>query len=152
MSLIVSKIVEVFIYRLSEGRREYLLLKRSEDEIHSGIWSICGGTMEQGEKAYEAASREMKEETGLIPLRLFKADTVNIFYEDLDDRVHIVPVFLAEADKCQVELSHEHSEFVWTDLITACRLLHWSSWKSNIEFMDKCLEEEEFFRTLKQII
>ena len=152
MSVIVSKIVELFVYRINEGRREYLLLKRSEVEIHPGIWSICGGTMEQGEKAYEAAAREMKEETGLTPNKLYKADTVNIFYEDLDDRVHIVPVFIAEADNGEIKLSHEHSEFIWKDLTTARKLLHWNSWKKNIDFIDKCLEDEEFFRTLKQII
>ncbi len=152
MSVVVSKIVEVFVYRMVDGRREFLLLKRSDAEIHPGIWSVCGGTMNQGEKAYETAVREMKEETGLIPVKLFKADTVNIFYEDIDDRVHIVPVFLAEADNSQVVLSHEHSEFAWTDLNTAHKLLHWNSWKTNIEFMDKCLGEEEFYKTLKQII
>lgn len=152
MSVIVSKIVEVFVYRLKDAGREYLLLKRSEVEIHPGIWSVCGGAMKQGEKAYETAVREMKEETGLIPVKLFKADTVNIFYEDIDDRVHIVPVFLAEADNRQVELSYEHSDFTWADSFTARKLLHWNSWKKNLEFMDKCLDDEEYFRTLKQII
>ncbi|MGB3018587.1 MAG: NUDIX domain-containing protein [Ignavibacteria bacterium] len=151
MSVIVSKIVEVFVYRMNEGKREYLLLKRSEDEIHPGIWSVCGGTLEQGEKAYQAAAREMKEETGLTPLKLFKADTVNIFYEDIDDRVHIVPVFLAEADKGTVTLSDEHTDFIWCDLDGAKKLLHWISWRENIEFLDRCLNEEDYFKTLKQI-
>ena len=42
----------------------YLLIKRAA-EPDAGLWSVPGGMVELGEKATEAAKREVLEETGL---------------------------------------------------------------------------------------
>lgn len=42
-----------------------LLLVRRANAPGKGLWSIPGGLIELGEKAVEAAKREVKEETGL---------------------------------------------------------------------------------------
>ena len=49
---------------LTRNRERYLLIKRAADP-DAGLWSIPGGLVEVGEKAADAAVREMKEETGL---------------------------------------------------------------------------------------
>lgn len=152
MAVIVSRIVEVFIYRTVNGNPEYLLLKRAESEIHPGIWSVCAGKIEQAEKAFEAGIREMKEETGLTPALFFKTDAVNTFYEDLDDRIYIAPVFLADAGNSVVVLSDEHSEFAWLGFDECMERLHWSSHRSNLELFQKCLTDRKYFATLKQIL
>ena len=70
-------------------------------------------TVEKGEKAWGAAIRELKEETGLDPKRIFVADHVSRFYETHGNRVNLVPVFGIEADSDLVLLSSEHSEYKW---------------------------------------
>ncbi len=48
----------------------YLLIKRAADP-DKGVWSVPGGLIEVGERAVEAAEREVREETGLS-VELFK--------------------------------------------------------------------------------
>lgn len=48
---------------IRDGER-FLLVKRAS-EPSKGLWSIPGGLVELGEKAEEAARREVMEETGL---------------------------------------------------------------------------------------
>jgi ADP-ribose pyrophosphatase len=49
---------------LIQKKDEYLIVKRAA-EPDKGLWSIPGGLVEVGEKAFEAAIREAKEETNL---------------------------------------------------------------------------------------
>jgi dATP pyrophosphohydrolase len=151
MPEVVSRLIEVFVFRETSGSREYLILRRSPDEIYPGIWSVCAGSIEQNEKTYEAALRELEEETSLKPARLFLVDAVNSFYDVYDDVMHVIPLFVAEVKDDSVKLSDEHSDYVWKELHEAKKILHWVSHKNNIELIDKCLTEEEYFKTLKLI-
>ena len=65
---LISNLVEVHIFREMENGIEFLLLKRSEDEIFPGVWQMVSGKIKDGEKSYETAVRELKEETGLIQI------------------------------------------------------------------------------------
>jgi len=148
---IVSKIVEIFIYRKLDNEIKFLLLKRDKSEVYPGIWSIAGGEIDKGEKAYEAAIREMKEETGLTPKHMYIIDNVNIFYEMHNDLMHIVPLFLAEAEESEAELSDEHSEYEWMNYEDAYKKIYWIGWKNNLELIYEILNNENLFRTLKEI-
>jgi len=148
---IVSKIAEVFIYRKNNEKIEYLLLKRSEDEVYPGIWSIAGGKIKANETAYQTAYREMREETGLNAIHFYAVDTVNVFYEVSDDMFHLTPVFLAETDDTYVVLSDEHTEFKWAEYEEAYEDIHWTVWKNNLKLIDETLHNENLFRTLKRI-
>ena len=65
---IIDDIIEAHIFRLVEDRLEFLLLRRAADEeVYPGVWQPVTGRMHEGEKAWEAALREIKEETGLSP-------------------------------------------------------------------------------------
>ncbi|HBD83024.1 MAG TPA: NUDIX hydrolase, partial [Dehalococcoidia bacterium] len=44
-------------------------------------WQEISGLIEPRETAWEAALREIKEETGLTPYRFYSADFVERFYE-----------------------------------------------------------------------
>ncbi|MBS1551669.1 MAG: NUDIX domain-containing protein [Bacteroidetes bacterium] len=151
MPEIVSKIVEVFIFRRNGKKIEYLLLKRSDNEVYPGIWSVAGGKIRENEKAYQTAYREMKEETGLNAIHFYAVDTVNVFYEVNDDMFHLTPVFLAETDDTDVVLSDEHDDFKWSAFEEAYEDIHWSVWKKNLKVIDKTLQNENLFRTLKSI-
>ena len=151
MPQIVSKIVEIFIYRKFGNEFKFLLLKRNKNEIYPGIWSIAGGEIDKGEKAYEAATREMKEETGLTPKHIYLIDNVNVFYEMHDDVVHLVPVFLAETEEDEVKLSDEHSEYAWINYEDAYKKIYWNGWKNNLKLIHEILNNENLLRTLKEI-
>ncbi len=147
-----SRLAEVFIYRMTGDVPEYLILRRSDKVIYSGIWSVCAGKIEPGEKAYEAAVREMREETGLVPEELYNVDAVNVFYDPANDEMHAVPVFLAKVAAQEVTLNDEHTEFQWHAEEEAVKMLHWLSHKNNVRLIQKCLTDEEYFRSLNLIL
>lgn len=151
MPNIVSEITEIFIYKKVGRINKFLLLKRNESEIYAGIWSIAGGRIEEGEKIYEAAKREMMEETGLEPVHFYSIDIVNGFYAKDKDTINLVPVFLAEAGSQVVKLSSEHSEYLWLDYENALEKIYWISWKQNLKVINEVLNDKELFKTLIEI-
>jgi dihydroneopterin triphosphate diphosphatase len=89
-------------------------------------WQMVSGTIEEGEKAYECARREMHEETGLRPKHFYQASYVNRFYLAYTDEVVLSPVFAAEVDaSAQVRLSAEHTDFAWVSYEEALRRFAW---------------------------
>lgn len=118
--------VEVHVFRETEAGIEFLLLKRSENEIYAGLWQMVSGKIEEGEKAYEAALREIKEETGLVPEKLWVAPNVNHFYSHEHDFISVLPVFAAKISSAtDVILCDEHCEYKWVKPEEAKKLLTW---------------------------
>lgn len=110
--------VSVVLLRKAEAEIEVLLLRRNHTLV--GEWCQIAGGIEDGEKAWETALREVKEETGLTCARLYSADICEQFYEADRDAITMVPVFVGFVDwGAQVFLNEEHSEFRWTRLTTA---------------------------------
>ena len=66
--------------RNTEARHEVLLLKRTQTLI--GEWCQIAGSIEKYETAWQAALRELDEETGLKPSAFYSADTCEQFYGD----------------------------------------------------------------------
>jgi 8-oxo-dGTP pyrophosphatase MutT (NUDIX family) len=74
------------------------------------------GHIEPGERPAEAATRELAEETGLAPERLYNLSRVESFYQHRIDEVALVPVFVAiVGDGSQIRLGVEHDRFEWLD-------------------------------------
>ncbi|MCL5034756.1 MAG: NUDIX pyrophosphatase [Bacteroidetes bacterium] len=134
MPEISFKIVEVVVFRRSSPP-EFLVLHRSDhDQIYPGLWQIVSGGIEQGEKAYEAALREIEEEIGMKPRRIFNTPLTNTFYFYTNDSVNISPVFAAEIEPdAEVRLSAEHKGFRWLKKEDAISLLVWPGQKRAIE-------------------
>ncbi len=84
------------------------------------------GTIEPGETATEAALRELREETGLVPLRFYNVSRVEAFYEHRRDDVALVPVFAAlVACGADARLSEEHDAAAWLAPTEAATRFSW---------------------------
>jgi dATP pyrophosphohydrolase len=110
-----NKLIDVYPYRYTElGAHEFLIFRRSKGMEYSGQWRMVGGKIEKGEKAYEAAYRELLEETGLKPRRFWTLPTVNSFYSSKNDCVYFIPAFAAEISHGEsLSLNREHDDYQW---------------------------------------
>ena len=106
--------IEAHIFRKKKNGIEFLLLKRGEKEIYGGLWQMVSGKIRKGEKAYNAALREIKEETGLKPKRFWVTPNVNPFYSQEKNYISLIPVFAAEVEEnSKIIICKEHTEFKW---------------------------------------
>ena len=63
---------------------------------------------------FRPALRELREETGLTPERLYNLSRVETFYRHRVDEVAFIPVFAAFVDRTpRSRLSSEHDAFEW---------------------------------------
>lgn len=100
-----------FVYKLVGKRVLFLLLIRP-----NGGYDLPKGHIEEGESDYEAARREIREETGLRPdfLPHFSMVTEYSFKERGHTAHKTVRFFIAKADpKQKVRISHEHASYKW---------------------------------------
>ncbi|MCX6135544.1 MAG: NUDIX domain-containing protein [Ignavibacteriales bacterium] len=141
MSNVVSRTVEVCVFKRNKDAPRYLLLKRSENEsLYPGMWQLVTGSVHDGEPAARAAMREFQEETGLTPLRWWVIPFVNSFYDASNDTVHVSPCFAIETDPEQTPLlSHEHQEYAWCVLAAAHALLVWPGQRQELQIVHEYL-------------
>ena len=131
-TVITVRVVDVYVFRKVENKIRFLLLKRANNKIYEHLWQGVAGKIETGESAFQAALRELEEETGLKPKHMFIADHVSKFYEQIGDRINLVPVFGIEVESEEVRLSDEHTEFRWMDVDEAEETLVWSGQKKGV--------------------
>lgn len=117
-----SFLASLVAVRRTETQYQVLLLKRTRTLI--GEWCQVAGGIEEGETAWQAALRELDEETGLQPNALYSADTCEQFYEADRDAITIAPVFVAFIDSsATVTLNHEHSDYRWVSFGEAIEMV-----------------------------
>lgn len=143
---IVSKIVEVHVLRMKGNHLQFLLLKRSENELYPGIWQMVSGKIKNKENAFTTAQRELKEETGLTALKLWVAPKVNSFYDQQSDTINFIPVFAALVENnSPVVISHEHSQYLWLSKNEALKKMAWNEQRTAVNIIaDYFLKEMNF--------
>jgi len=82
----------------------------------------------EGETAWQATLREIREESGLCPDRFYYADMREQCYDANVDCVCVIPVFVAFLDSEQaVVLNEEHRDYRWVTFDEAQALLPFAS-------------------------
>jgi dATP pyrophosphohydrolase len=136
--------IETHIIRERNGELEFLLLKRASYQWFPDLWQMVSGKVKDNEKAYQSAIREVLEETGLRPNRLWVIPNVSTFYLAEDDSINFVPVFLVQVDfDSIVKLSSEHSDFKWVSFEQAKKLLAWPGQRRSIEIINEIFNQNE---------
>jgi 8-oxo-dGTP pyrophosphatase MutT (NUDIX family) len=107
-------LVDLYVLRGAGGTLECLALRRAAGGRCPGSWETVHGHIETGETPADAARRELQEETGLAPERLYNLSRVEAFYQHGIDEVALVPVFAAfVAPAAAVRTGPEHDRFEW---------------------------------------
>ena len=139
MPLISCSIVEVCVFKFESDKAHYLLLRRSKGEkVYPDIWQHVSGSIERGEKAVDAAVRELKEETRLTPRSFWNVPFVNSFYDHLSDAINVSPLFAAQVDVgVEPRLSSEHSEYGWFVFDAAMHKLVWPEQRFGLQVVNE---------------
>lgn len=119
--------VAVVVLRGAGDDAEVLLLRRSSGAF-AGAWTFVMGGVEDGERATDAARRELLEETGLALVTLFTAGELDAFYDPVRDRIVHVPFFVARVPNGDVRLEEDvHDEHRWVHFSQAEEMLEFAS-------------------------
>ena len=150
MASVTIRVVDCYVYRQTDDGLKFLLMKRNLNKIYEHLWQGVAGKIEDSETAPEAAIRELKEETGFDPVKVFVADHVSRFYEVHGDRINLVPVFGIEVNSDEVILSEEHIDFKWVTIEEALNTLVWNGQKKGIQTVhDMVISDDDRMRWSK---
>ncbi|MBN2572222.1 MAG: NUDIX pyrophosphatase [Ignavibacteriales bacterium] len=149
---IISNIIEAHIFRVVNKKMQFLILRRSNEFSYPFVWQMVTGRNEKGEKAVRTVIREIKEETGLTPKKMWVVPNLNFYFDHEQDGIILVPVFAVKVDKnADVKISNEHSKFKWVSFTKAKRLFAWSGQKKSIEIIFNYYTRKKNFLKLVEI-
>ncbi|MGQ9799669.1 MAG: NUDIX hydrolase [Ignavibacterium sp.] len=149
---VISNLIEAHIFRERNGKLEFLLLKRASYQYYPNLWQMVSGKIKEGEKAYQTALREIKEETNLIPEKLWIAPNINSFYSPDDEYISFIPVFAAKVNPdSEVVISSEHSEFKWVNKDEAKNLLAWEGQRKSVDVIAEYFINRKSFLNFVEI-
>ena len=144
--------IQVLVYpvRKISGGWEYLILKRVKNR--GSFWQGVTGAPENDETNFEAAKRELFEETGFHSITLIQTEVSYII--PMEDRwINIYPVgtkeipeylFIARIHQVGPPTIDpiEHDEWKWCSYEEAMNLLTWEDNKKALKYVKNYLREE----------
>ena len=118
--------VDSYALRGAGDRLQVLVLRRGLHGRCPGSWETVHGTIEPGETPVQASLRELREETGFVPERLYNVSRTEAFYQHKSDEVALIPVFAAfVAVDSTPRLSAEHDRAEWLAPAEAANRFAW---------------------------
>lgn len=124
MTAVDVGVVDVFVVDPARDFR-VLLMRRAAGVRCTGAWEAVHGRIEPGERPEDAARREVREETGCEPQRLYNL-TCHPFYLHALGRVMVAVVFVAFVDSTgPLQLGEEHDAAEWLPLDAALERAAW---------------------------
>ncbi len=123
----------IIIFRRTREGLKFLLLYHGRN-----YWNFPKGKLEGEERSWQAALREVREETGLKSTELkfienFKAYERFYFRRGKENVFKIVILYLAETRQPQITVSFEHEGYGWFTFAEAKNVL--SRYKENIRIL-----------------
>lgn len=95
----------------SRDSRKLLFCKRMKDP-YKGLYNLVGGKIEKDEDGYEAAYRELEEETGIDPSQIQLHHMMDFIYYNQDCYVEVYAGKLTS----EITLSEEAHPLEWLDV------------------------------------
>lgn len=99
----------------SDIEYHFLSLQRSGGKFKGQWWPVAG-TCEKEELPLNTALRELREETGITPDRIFE---LNMPVEHQDAHSHLQGYVAFVDSPCEVTLNYEHSDYRWLSVEAA---------------------------------
>ena len=135
-------------YTIMDGSLHYCLFHRAD----SDQWQFIAGGGEDDETPVEAAKREILEESGATADNLIELKSICYIPADIFPKRHlyhwtadtyVVPEYSFAFDcKEEINLSHEHTAYVWLTFEGARSKLKWDSNKTALYALNCRLEAE----------
>lgn len=141
----MKKLIDVYPYKIENDQPFFLIFKRSAKKIYANQWRMVGGKVTEGETRWEAALRELKEETGLVPDTFWVVPSVNQFYEAKTDMIHTIPAFAAGLSaNAEINLDEEHTEYKWVKADEISHYIPWPEQRRLIKLIHTILTDNSY--------
>ncbi|HEU4391836.1 MAG TPA: dihydroneopterin triphosphate diphosphatase [Blastocatellia bacterium] len=140
--------VQVVVFIETAAGRDYLLLRRVAS--HGGFWQSVTGSLEEGETHFDAAAREVFEETGIVCCRddLFELGLVNTFEIAPQWLNKYAPGVTHNEEVCfalgvtarEVRIDPlEHDDYTWAGFAAASDMVYWESTRRALTEVERLL-------------
>ena len=108
-----EKSAGIVLFRSDSNKNEFLLLNYPQ-----GHWDFIKGKVEENETMHETAQRETREETGISNIEFIDGfeEWVEYDFKFKKEDIHKkVIFFLAKTNEKNIQLSHEHNDYIWLE-------------------------------------
>jgi dihydroneopterin triphosphate diphosphatase len=121
-------VIEVYVFRRQGRRVRFLALRRRPGGSLPGVWQPVTGKLKRREPVARGALREVREETGLLPRRLWRLEQVGAYYDPRKEAIRIITAFAAELPaRAPLRISREHTAHRFLSAREAARRFLWDS-------------------------
>lgn len=103
----------MIVYRPSRNSFELLVLKPNPEPGRSKKYYVVTGNIEKSETPEQAASREVKEEIGVKPSKIFDLHLSFEYVDEYPGETFSEYCFAAQVDRIELTLNEEHIDYRW---------------------------------------